>query len=215
MADIQGTLHLGFDGVRLEGVPIVAPSLWPRGGEELVESLDITVKEGEHLLILGPNGVGKSSIARVVAGLWPVYRGLVSRPRGGVSGGIMFLSQRVYLAQGTLRVRSLFYMPTYSNGTDFGPSLAKDQAIYPHTEMEMRAAGRSDQELMEILNAVRLGYLPDREGGWDCRKEWKDVLSGGEKQRISVARLLYHVYITLSPYPLRLLILLRRLNTLS
>lgn len=105
MADIQGTLHKGYDGVRFEGVPIVAPGLWPRGGEELVESLDITVKQGEHLLILGPNGVGKSSIARIVAGLWPVYRGLVSRPRGGGMDGIMFLPQRAYLAQGTLRVR--------------------------------------------------------------------------------------------------------------
>ncbi|CAZ84613.1 unnamed protein product [Tuber melanosporum] len=170
MADIQGTLHKGYDGVRLEGVPIVAPGLWPRGGEELVESLDVTVREGEHLLILGPNGVGKSSIARIVAGLWPVYRGLVSRPRGGGMDGIMFLPQRVYLAQGTLR----------------------DQVIYPHTEMEMRADGRSDHELKGILDAVRLRRLPDREGGWDCRKEWKDVLSGGEKQRISLARLLYH-----------------------
>ncbi|KAH0610641.1 uncharacterized protein H6S33_012168 [Morchella sextelata] len=169
-ADIQGTLHKGFDGVRLEGVPIVAPGLWPRSGEELVDSLDVTVREGEHLLVLGPNGVGKSSISRVVAGLWPVYRGLVSRPRQGGMGGIMFLPQRVYLAQGTLR----------------------DQVIYPHTEMEMRADSRSDHELRLILDAVRLGYLPDREGGWDCRKEWKDVLSGGEKQRISIARLLYH-----------------------
>jgi len=59
----------------------------------------------------------------------------------------------------------------------------------------MRADGRSDHELKGILDAVRLGYLPDREDGWDCRKEWKDVLSGGEKQRISLARLLYHVSI--------------------
>lgn len=176
-ADIQGTLHKGFDGVRLEGVPIVAPGLWSRGGEELVESLDITVREGEHLLILGPNGVGKSSISRVVAGLWPVYRGLVSRPREGGMGGIMFLPQRVYLAQGTLR----------------------DQVIYPHNEMEMRMARRTDSELKDILDTVRLGYLPDREGGWDCRKEWKDVLSGGEKQRISIARLLYHVSPLLLP----------------
>lgn len=167
-ADIQGTFHRGFDGVRLEGVPIVAPGLWPRGGEDLVGSLDITIREGEHLLVLGPNGAGKSSIARVVAGLWPVYRGLVSRPR---EGGIMFLPQRVYLAQGTLR----------------------DQVIYPHSEMEMRTDRRTDTELRGILDAVKLGYLPDREGGWDCRKEWKDVLSGGEKQRISMARLLYHV----------------------
>ena len=39
---------------------------------------------------------------------------------------------------------------------------------------------------MDILTAVNLAYLPSREGGWHTRKEWRDVLSGGEKQRVSV-----------------------------
>ena len=37
---------------------------------------------------------------------------------------------------------------------------------------------------MEILGAAHLAYLPAREGGWFTRKEWRDVLSGGEKQRV-------------------------------
>jgi ATP-binding cassette subfamily D (ALD) long-chain fatty acid import protein len=56
----------------------------------------------------------------------------------------------------------------------------------------MRERGRRDIELKRVLEEARLGYLPDREGGWDTRKEWKDVLSGGEKQRMCIARLLYH-----------------------
>ncbi|SMR41573.1 unnamed protein product [Zymoseptoria tritici ST99CH_1E4] len=170
LADVSGTLHKGFDGVRLENVPVVAPSPFPLGGEELIDNLSFIVGPGEHLLITGPNGAGKSAVARIVAGLWPTYRGLTSRPRKTGQDGIMFLPQRVYLSPGTLR----------------------DQVIYPDTAADMRDSGRREHDLQHILEECRLGYIPEREGGWDTRKMWQDVLSGGEKQRMAIARLLYH-----------------------
>jgi len=48
----------------------------------------------------------------------------------------------------------------------------------------MLREGRTDKELLEILEVVHLAYIPDREGGWETKKEWKDVFSGGEKQRV-------------------------------
>lgn len=149
---------LGKNHVLLRGVPIVAPAGGAagaeRGGEELIRSLDLRVEKGEHTLITGPNGVGKTAIARVIAQLWPAWVGLLERPIQG-EGGIFFLPQKPYLSIGSLR----------------------DQVIYPHTYAEMKARGRTDSELMDILKHVHLAYLPGREGGWDTRKEWKDVLS--------------------------------------
>ena len=170
LADVEGNIVKGFDGVRLEGVPVVAPALYPNGGELLIDDLNMHVHSGEHLLIIGPNGAGKSSVSRLVAGLWPTYRGITCRPRATGQDGIMFLPQRPYLTQGTLR----------------------DQVIYPHTEMDMAASGLKDRDLQDILDQSKLGYLVSREGGWDTMKTWKDVLSGGEKQRMGFARLLYH-----------------------
>lgn len=164
LEDIQGTIIDGVDGIRFEKVPIASPT-----GDVLVRDLSVTVGPGEHLMITGPNGSGKTSIVRVLAGLWPLFRGTLSRPSQSLSS-IFYIPQRPYLSLGTLR----------------------EQIIYPHTIEDMHAAGRSDEELFKILELVYLAYIPGREGGLEVVKEWKDVFSGGEKQRMQLARLFYH-----------------------
>ncbi|KAJ2827292.1 ATP-binding cassette long-chain fatty acid transporter pxa1 [Coemansia furcata] len=166
---IRGSVYEDIDGIRLVDVPIVAPSTDPSiGGELLVNPLTWEVRRGQHWMIAGPNGVGKTSVLRVLSGLWPAFAGVVERPE---PSEICYIPQRPYLSLGSLR----------------------DQVIYPHTYEQMHALGRTDDELMEVLYAVHLAYLPAREGGFDARKEWKDVLSGGEKQRINLARVFYHL----------------------
>jgi ATP-binding cassette, subfamily D (ALD), peroxisomal long-chain fatty acid import protein len=168
LADVRGTVQEGYDGIRLEGVPIVAPSgqIYTTG-EQLIDEIDMIVHEGEHTIISGPNGVGKTAVARVIAGLWPVFRGLVSKPK---RSDIFYIPQRPYLSMGTLR----------------------DQIIYPDSHADMVGKDISDEDLEEILKTVKLEYIPSREGGWETKKEWKDVFSGGEKQRVGMARMFYH-----------------------
>ncbi|KAG8903497.1 hypothetical protein FRB99_003211 [Tulasnella sp. 403] len=150
----------------MEGVGIKPP----KSNEELVRQLDLKIEKGEHVMITGPNGVGKTAIARVLAGLWAGDGGeAIERPERGVKG-VFVVPQRAYMVVGTLR----------------------DQIIYPHSYTQFEASGKTDADLIRILNVVHLAYLPGREGGWETRKEWKDVLSGGEKQRMGMARLFYH-----------------------
>ncbi|KAJ3095289.1 hypothetical protein HK100_005866 [Physocladia obscura] len=80
-----------------------------------------------------------------------------------------------------------------------GILILRQQIIYPHTVADMATAGRTDTNLYAVLDTVHLTYIPDGEGGLDSIKEWKDVFSGGEKQRMQFARLFYHTRDSLFP----------------
>jgi heme exporter protein A len=53
-----------------------------RGGRRLFSNLSFEVAQGEALLVVGPNGVGKSSLLRAIVGLLPLAEGALSREDG-------------------------------------------------------------------------------------------------------------------------------------
>lgn len=132
----------------------------PDGTRQLFANVSFDVTAGDHLLIMGSSGSGKSSMLRAIAGLWGRGAGEVRRPS---TNDTVFLPQRPYCTLGSLQ----------------------QQLIYPSTIEAWRGAGGDEEDLLEALRRVQLHRLAD--GGIDALntvRDWGDELSLGEQQRL-------------------------------
>ncbi|WP_420033420.1 ATP-binding cassette domain-containing protein [Streptomyces sp. cg28] len=148
------------------------------GAEPVLDGLDLVVPRGGHLAVVGPSGIGKSTLAGLVAGLLAPGAGEV-RVGGFPAGSPEAAAQRVlipqeaYVFSGTLR------------------------ANLGH----LRTDDVPDAELVSAAQVLGLGPLLDRLGGLDAPLSPAALaaLSAGERQLIALAR----AY--LSPAPLAVL----------
>ncbi|WP_236242304.1 metal ABC transporter ATP-binding protein [Streptomyces sp. CC228A] len=138
------------------------------GDRVLWRGLDLDVRPGEFLAVLGPNGSGKTSLLRVLLGRLPLTAGSVAvlgRPPHRAGGLIGYIPQQKALPAHTLlRARDLVRLGL--EGHRWGFPLAG------------KAARRRVNELLDSVGALPYADVPVAR------------LSGGEQQRVRIAQAL-------------------------
>ncbi|CCW65410.1 unnamed protein product [Phytomonas sp. EM1] len=149
------------DHIEFIDVPLTLPN-----GEILCSSLSFFVKPGMNVLVMGPNGCGKSSTFRLLGELWPLYGGRIIKP---AQEHLSYMPQRPYIHDGTLF----------------------EQLIYP---IKRKNADVSEADLYKYLQLAGLDYIFENpEISWDTKlSKSSTVLSMSEKQRLAMACLFFH-----------------------
>jgi putative ATP-binding cassette transporter len=132
----------------------------PETGRNLIVDLALSVQKGKSMLVTGPDGSGKSSLLRVLTGIWSSGSGKLQRP---ATDEVLFLDKSPYLPPMTLREALCFPVKT---------------------------TPCADERLQQILNLVDLGDLPKKVGGFEIEQNWRETLSPSQQQRLALARVI-------------------------
>ncbi|XP_064953079.1 ABC transporter D family member 2, chloroplastic-like [Musa acuminata AAA Group] len=115
------------------------------------------------------------------------------RPKNRRPSSVFFLPQKPYMVLGTLRQQLLY--PTWSD--KIHPDLNNSPGSLPFLSQAPSLADEFDKpekptidDMIQVLERVRLGDILSRFNGLDSIYEWSSVLSLGEQQRLAFARLL-------------------------
>ena len=128
------------DALRLDNLEIASPA-----GCTMLDDRKVEVKAGEHVLVVGEPGVGKTLLFRALAGLWPWGAGCIARPSGEP---VFFMPRRPYLPPGTLR----------------------EVLAYPRSVEDFAAHRFIDS--LERMGLGRLTPMLDRTSAWDRELNW-------------------------------------------
>lgn len=143
----------------------------PGGGPAILKNVAFSLAPGEVLAVVGPSASGKTTLARLLIGLWPAVSGKVrldgadmfTWDKSELGPHVGYLPQDVELLEGTV-----------------ADNIARFGEVWP---AKVKAAAMA-ADLHAFIMSLPLGYDSPvgREGG---------MLSGGQRQRIALARALY------------------------
>ncbi len=139
----------------------------------VLRQVDLRVRGGELLILLGRSGSGKSTVLNLIAGIDLPTAGEVWV--GGICLGTLDERGRTLLRRDRIGFVFQFF--------NLIPTLTVEDNILLPLELSGKLGADERRRALDLLGSVGLG---------DRRASYPDVLSGGEQQRVAIVRALAH-----------------------
>ncbi len=143
---------------------------YPGNKKETLRNINLVIKDGEFVFLVGPSGSGKSTIMKLLTG--------EVRATGGklLVNGVDLRTIRRHNLPKLRRTLGIIFQ-------DY--RLIDDMTVYENVAFAMRVIGKSNREIRKrVENVLELVDL------YDFRDRYPRELSGGEQQRVGIARAL-------------------------